>query len=192
MRQQGKVVSWNDVRGFGFVVQNGQAEKLFLHARAFAHPSRRPNFGDVLTWTAVKDERGRAQACDVEFADAAARRVSKLDRHARGSRSWISTLLTAILFFAIVAVTVNRYWTSERGSTDRAIGTYELSPKRTPTPSAVESSTVTEESFRCEAGKQHCSQMHSCAEATFYVTHCPDTRMDGDHDGRPCEERCGH
>lgn len=40
--------------------------------------------------------------------------------------------------------------------------------------------------FRCE-GKQHCSQMASCAEARFYLKNCPAVKMDGDGDGIPCE-----
>ena len=46
-------------------------------------------------------------------------------------------------------------------------------------------------SFRC-AGKTRCSQMSSCAEATFYLRNCPGTQMDGDGDGIPCEsQHCG-
>jgi hypothetical protein len=30
--------------------------------------------------------------------------------------------------------------------------------------------------------------MRSCAEATWFVRNCPDTKMDGDHDGLPCEQ----
>lgn len=44
-------------------------------------------------------------------------------------------------------------------------------------------------SFQCEAGKTHCSHMSSCAEATFYIQHCPNTQMDGDGDGIPCERQ---
>ena len=45
--------------------------------------------------------------------------------------------------------------------------------------------------FSC-TGKRECSQMSSCDEARFYIAHCPDTRMDGDGDGVPCESRwCG-
>jgi hypothetical protein len=40
--------------------------------------------------------------------------------------------------------------------------------------------------FRCE-GKQHCSQMTSCDEARFYLRNCPGVKIDGDHDGIPCE-----
>jgi hypothetical protein len=40
--------------------------------------------------------------------------------------------------------------------------------------------------FRCD-GRTHCSQMTSCAEATYFLQNCPGTSMDGDRDGVPCE-----
>jgi hypothetical protein len=42
--------------------------------------------------------------------------------------------------------------------------------------------------FKCD-GRTHCSQMTSCEEATFFINHCPDTKMDGNHDGVPCERQ---
>lgn len=41
-------------------------------------------------------------------------------------------------------------------------------------------------SFQCD-GRQHCSQMRSRAEAEFFIQNCPNTKMDGDDDGIPCE-----
>ncbi|MDR6990299.1 excalibur calcium-binding domain-containing protein [Luteimonas sp. 3794] len=35
-------------------------------------------------------------------------------------------------------------------------------------------------------GSQHCSQMRSCEEATFFIRNCPDT---GHSDGVPCESQ---
>ena len=40
--------------------------------------------------------------------------------------------------------------------------------------------------FTCD-GRQHCSQMTSRAEAEFFIRNCPNTKMDGDRDGIPCE-----
>jgi hypothetical protein len=40
--------------------------------------------------------------------------------------------------------------------------------------------------FECD-GRTHCSQMHSCEEATFFLQNCPDVKMDGNRDGVPCE-----
>lgn len=45
--------------------------------------------------------------------------------------------------------------------------------------------------YSCD-GRQHCAQMRSCEEATFFIRNCPDTKMDGDNDGVPCESQwCG-
>ena len=42
--------------------------------------------------------------------------------------------------------------------------------------------------FRCD-GRTHCSQMTSCAEATYFLRNCPNTEMDGNNDGIPCERQ---
>lgn len=47
------------------------------------------------------------------------------------------------------------------------------------------------QSFSCD-GRTHCTHMRSCEEATFFIRNCPGTKMDGDHDGVPCEAQwCG-
>jgi len=42
--------------------------------------------------------------------------------------------------------------------------------------------------YRCD-GRTRCSQMHSCDEAKYFLAHCPGVKMDGDHDGIPCEDQ---
>jgi len=42
--------------------------------------------------------------------------------------------------------------------------------------------------YSCD-GRQYCSEMHSCEEATYFIKHCPNTKMDGNHDGVPCERQ---
>ena len=42
------------------------------------------------------------------------------------------------------------------------------------------------QSFTCD-GRQYCSQMHSRAEAEYFIKNCQNTKMDGDNDGIPCE-----
>ena len=44
--------------------------------------------------------------------------------------------------------------------------------------------------YQCD-GRQHCSQMTSYEEAKFFLQNCPDTKMDGDNDGIPCERQFG-
>ncbi len=54
----------------------------------------------------------------------------------------------------------------------------------TPAPATM----VAAGSYRCD-GRRHCSQMHSCSEATWFLEHCPGVKMDGDRDGVPCEQQ---
>jgi hypothetical protein len=45
--------------------------------------------------------------------------------------------------------------------------------------------------YKCD-GRTYCSQMSSCEEATFFLQNCPGVKMDGNHDGVPCEKQwCG-
>jgi len=48
--------------------------------------------------------------------------------------------------------------------------------------------TPTDGNFKCD-GRIYCAQMTSCAEATYYLQHCPGTKMDGNNDGVPCEKQ---
>ena len=49
----------------------------------------------------------------------------------------------------------------------------------------------TAKAARCD-GRHYCSQMTSCAEATWFLNHCAGVKMDGDRDGVPCEQQwCG-
>ena len=51
-----------------------------------------------------------------------------------------------------------------------------------------ESDNQENENYQCD-GREYCSQMNSCEEATFFINNCPNTKMDGNHDGVPCERQ---
>jgi len=42
--------------------------------------------------------------------------------------------------------------------------------------------------YTCD-GRQHCSQMKSYDEAKYFIRYCPNTEMDEDGDGIPCERQ---
>jgi uncharacterized membrane protein YsdA (DUF1294 family)/cold shock CspA family protein len=69
MRHQGRLSHWNDDKGFGFVTPNGGGDRAFVHIKAFGRTTRRPVDGDVLTYAAARDARGRLQATAIRFAD---------------------------------------------------------------------------------------------------------------------------
>jgi hypothetical protein len=66
-----------------------------------------------------------------------------------------------------------------------------LSSTPAPMAPAVQDIAPPQAAFQCD-GRQHCSQMSSLAEAQFFLKNCPDTKMDGNHDGEPCEQQFGH
>jgi cold shock CspA family protein len=62
----------------------------------------------------------------------------------------------------------------------------------TASPRVLDTSPAAPSAFRCD-GRTHCSQMTSCQEAQYFLANCPGVKMDGDGDGRPCEDQfCGH
>lgn len=58
MRFNGRLNEWNDDRGFGFAFVPGQAERVFVHVKAFEGHSRRPEAGDMLTFEKASGPKG--------------------------------------------------------------------------------------------------------------------------------------
>ena len=83
----------------------------------------------------------------------------------------------------LLALVVAAGWQYYQKSTDTPTPVY-AEPLRV---QPVESIRYTPDpQFSCD-GRQHCSQMTSRAEAVYFINHCPNTKMDGDSDGVPCE-----
>ncbi|MDD5057244.1 MAG: DUF3465 domain-containing protein [Sideroxydans sp.] len=76
MKYQGKISSWNEERGFGFIKWNGADDKLFVHISAFSEKHRKPAVCDVVTYEVGKDAGGRSQAQNVAFVIPAKRSIS--------------------------------------------------------------------------------------------------------------------
>jgi cold shock CspA family protein len=182
MRRQGRIVEWNDARGFGFVLWHGGDERAFAHISAFADRRARPVVGDVVTYDVTVDPQQRMRATDIRYAGVAAVARQRPQRAARGRRSpgRIEQVLGALFFIAIIAGVV---W-YQRDQQEQRLADAAAAPQQRTTLGASLAGD-----FSC-SGKQHCSQMSSCDEARFYIAHCPDTKMDGDGDGEPCEDMC--
>ena len=67
MRYQGKITSWKDEQGYGFITPNGGGEQLFVHIKSFAQTQRRPLGGEIVTYDQGQDNKGRARALAVAF-----------------------------------------------------------------------------------------------------------------------------
>ncbi|MBR9830063.1 MAG: excalibur calcium-binding domain-containing protein [Oceanospirillales bacterium] len=86
-----------------------------------------------------------------------------------------------IIIIALVGFTAWNYYSKNSGSYSSGAATSAVAEKESDTFYQQPSSN-----FRCD-GREHCSQMTSRAEAVFFIQNCPNTKMDGDRDGIPCE-----
>lgn len=87
VRFAGRITDWRDDKGFGFVEPNGGGERAFVHVNEFQRASRRPVSGDMVSYLASKDVRGRLQARQIRFAGQKLeprRQPSRLPRAAAG------------------------------------------------------------------------------------------------------------
>lgn len=180
MRYQGKISAWNADRGFGFIIWNGGGEKIFVHISQLSHKKHIPEIGDLVTYElGPKDEKGQ-KAINVIFPglpplQKMRGRKQKENEHSFG--------LIGIIFLLLVGVGLYWWFGIRQLESELVMQT----PQASPSPQTRKSAPVTSR-FSCE-GKIHCSQMTSCEEATYYLQHCPNTKMDGNNDGVPCEEQ---
>ncbi|MDD3577096.1 MAG: cold shock and DUF1294 domain-containing protein [Halothiobacillus sp.] len=68
MRAKGKIVRWQDAKGFGFIHPLDGSADVFVHIRSFANRQRRPVEGEIVTYTVELDAQNRKRAGDVVFA----------------------------------------------------------------------------------------------------------------------------
>jgi uncharacterized membrane protein YsdA (DUF1294 family)/cold shock CspA family protein len=99
MRFKGKVTSWNDERGFGFIVPDDGAPHVFVHINSFTNRRRRPLGDERITYEVTVDGQGRSQAKSVTFEG------ETLNPNARLGRGSGSPYFAAsFLFFLCAAV----------------------------------------------------------------------------------------
>src|SRR5574338_558739 len=67
MRFKGKLKSWNDDRGFGFIDPIQGGEQIFVHIKAFSPRSIRPQVNELLWFEIELGPEGKKRAKNVEF-----------------------------------------------------------------------------------------------------------------------------
>tara|TARA_R110002167_G_scaffold142776_2_gene331647 strand:- start:69 stop:806 length:738 start_codon:yes stop_codon:yes gene_type:complete len=64
-RMKGKVISWKDDKGFGFIRPEGKKEQVFFHISSVKKIARKPEVGDAVVFEIAKDSQGRLRATHV-------------------------------------------------------------------------------------------------------------------------------
>ena len=197
MRFEGTLTKWNDDRGFGFITPIPAGQEIFVHVSAFAHEGRRPQLNEALNFEITLNKDGKKQAVGVrrngQMSVPPSAAVSRPRHRREDSRPEAQGLSTRFVVLVIAcAVLAAAYWHYDRRNqrakamqAEAAAQLMDQHPARAP---AALSKPLTSSPYRCD-GRQHCSQMTSCAEAKYFLQNCPGVKMDGDGDGVPCEEQ---
>ncbi len=174
MRTHGSLSKWNDDRGFGFVTPASGDAEIFVHISAFPRDGRRPTIGEIVSYETETGADGKTRAVKIMRPGQQPRARSA--RHApreKKSTGVVNTIIAVSLIGIILGYGYTRF----------------KEPVDSPAPATIAAATRADPPpFKCD-GRTMCSQMTSCAEARYFIRHCPNTRMDGNHDGEPCEQQ---
>jgi len=55
MRKKGRIRSWNDQKGFGFIEPSDGGERVFIHITAFSNRIRKPVVDELVTYATGTD-----------------------------------------------------------------------------------------------------------------------------------------
>lgn len=167
MRIEGSLAKWNDERGFGFISPTkGGAPDVFVHVSAFPRDGQRPSVGELLTFEIETDKDGKKRATKLLFPNHVIRPIPR--RFEASGRDKKPIFLGRIVSFAIVvALVFYGYGKFSHRSAEQEIIS---APQEA---FAVHSNEINASpAFKCD-GRKFCSQMTSCAEATFFLKSCP-------------------
>ncbi|WP_232231849.1 cold shock domain-containing protein [Coleofasciculus chthonoplastes] len=70
---KGRLKTWKDERGFGFIKPNDGNKDVFLHISALKGTSRRPKVGDIILYELATDLEGKVRASNASIQGAALR-----------------------------------------------------------------------------------------------------------------------
>ncbi len=185
LRYTGRLKKWNDERGFGFIVADDGGAELFVHISAFARNAPPPAVGEALSFEVEPDRDGKKRAVRAmrPGEQAASIRGPQYNTPHRprqdNGNNFLGKVASAAFLCAVVWFGYSAYASrAARFDSSLAAPAALLSPAKLPVPA----------DFKCD-GRNRCSQMTSCREATLFIQNCPGTQMDGNGDGVPCEQQ---
>ncbi|WP_159786905.1 cold shock and DUF1294 domain-containing protein [Sodalinema gerasimenkoae] len=101
--QIGRLIKWNDERGFGFIQGNPSQPQVFIHISALKKTKRRPKVGDEIQYS-ITHKKGKIRACDASILGATSQNTPPRSpaplRHSQSKRPpvpWLQVALVSIV-----------------------------------------------------------------------------------------------
>ena len=145
---------------------------------------RKPIIGDIIFYEIHSDNNGKQRAVNsrINGIETVHKKIRTKNRHViskTSKKSKTSSLIFSVLIIVFLGSYVFSFLSKPK--------VYDEDTFHDESTRYVEVDTYAEE-YTC-SGKTYCSEMNSCEEATFYLRNCPGTKIDGNHDGVPCESQ---
>ncbi|WP_024598365.1 cold shock domain-containing protein [Pseudoalteromonas sp. TAE56] len=188
---KGLLKTWKTDKGFGFIKSDTLEHDTFIHISALKHMSRKPKVGDTIYFEVATQPDGKTKAinCRIEGVAELKAPYQKHNNqpHRIAKSNFASSFLGKVASIALIAAlcfyAINKYNTYSSSQTpvitNDDLATFDEQYPKVVIPKSTQN-------FTCD-GRQYCTEMRSREEAVFFINNCPNTKMDGDGDGKPCE-----
>jgi len=93
---KGKIVSWNQAKGFGFIMPNDGGHRIFVHITTFLNRKELPKVNHLVSYSVATDKQGRPCASRVSRVGAKSVKINKSS----------SLIICAVTFLIIVGLSV--------------------------------------------------------------------------------------
>lgn len=184
-RINGTLKIWNKDKGFGFITPLNGGQDVFVHISDYPKLGGLPKVGEPLSFELILNNDGKKKAVLVQRPGGkpAASKPGNRRQTITGPKNSLVTRFITLVLIVMIGIAGYTFLAPKFNRASLRADTPE-NTRPEATPSAVSAPSR----FQCD-GRTHCSQMTSCAEATYFIRNCPNTQMDGNGDGVPCESQ---
>lgn len=97
--QKGKLITWKDDRGFGFIKPDDGGKEVFLHISTVKGVGRRPKVGDTILYEQIAESDGRIRTARASIQGVASQRLATKTKTSKGSL--IETVVGVVILAAV-------------------------------------------------------------------------------------------
>lgn len=102
MRQKGKIKAWDDNKGCGFIQPLIDGKDIFFHISGFPSRRRRPEVGQLVTYSLGQDARGRVRAEQIAFSADQIRTSVQASNKGSHFSIWLASLFLVFMLLSVM------------------------------------------------------------------------------------------